>query len=126
MPKLITNKISLELQAQILQLLNWSQEDLAAFIYEVGMEYLSAYFKEDEEAIDRLSRRREFWNWFKNHWSYRDQSFFESFVLDQCSHSYRLLMYRTLHSPSILACDIFPSRQVLGNDFHTIKTLMPC
>lgn len=126
MEKQFTDTVVLELQAEVLQLLNWSKDEFSIFMYETGIEYLKAYFGKDEEVIDRLSERREFWNWFKNHWYYRDKSFFESFLLNQCSLEYRLIMYRGLHNPTILASDIYPTRQVLGNEFSTVKISISC
>jgi hypothetical protein len=115
-----------ELQRQIMQLLHWNEEQYALFIYETGLAYLQEYFGHDKEAIDILARRREFWNWFKNHWSYRNQVFLETFLLDTCEMSWKLELYHALHNAKQLACEIYPSSTVLGTSFHIIKMQLAC
>jgi hypothetical protein len=115
------------LEEQVCQLLQWNAEDFAVFFYETAIAYLKAYFGEhDDEAISNLSARKEFWRWFKNHWTYRDQVFFESLLLDTCSMSLRLELYRGLHNAEVLACDIYPSSTILGPNFKTIKFQLAC
>jgi 3'-phosphoadenosine 5'-phosphosulfate sulfotransferase (PAPS reductase)/FAD synthetase len=112
-----------DLQAEIIKLLHWSEEELSQFIFESGLAYLEAYFIGDADAIDKVSRFKAFWNWFKNHWTYRDQAFLECCWLDDMPIEFRLKMYQSLHKPEVLACEIYPSSTVLGDDFSTVKTL---
>lgn len=109
------------LEEQVCQLLNWSADDFNQFFYETAISYLEAYFDNDEEAINKLSKRKEFWKWFRNHWTYRDQVFYESLMLESCDQCFRLEIYQGLHSAKVLACDIYPSSTVLGSDFIIIK-----
>jgi hypothetical protein len=109
------------LEEQVCQLLNWSADDFNQFFYETAIAYLENYFGNDGEAISKLSRRKEFWKWFRNHWTYRDQVFYESFLLDDCAQDFKLELYHRLHSATVLACDIYPSSTVLGPDFTIIK-----
>jgi hypothetical protein len=117
---------SQELQEKILQLLQWSIEDYSTFIYEAGLSYLKAYFDKDEEVIRLISARKEFWNWFKFHWQTRDEVFVESFTIKIYPLHYKVYMYESLHHPITLAHEIYPNRQVLGENFPTIKTPLSC
>jgi hypothetical protein len=111
-----------QIQKEVLNLLCWNEEDLSCFIYECGVAYLQAYFGNDTDAISHVEHKREFWNWFKNQWQYRDQVFFESMILDFSLPLFmRREMYKALHSPAMLACEIYPSKTVLGTDFSTLK-----
>jgi hypothetical protein len=110
-----------ELQASVRQLLKWSEEQYCTFLFETGLAYLEAYFQQDQQAIDLLKVKREFWNWFKNHWQYRDQIFFESFLQEDAPLHLKRELYTSLHCPDILACEIYPSKIVLGHNFSIIK-----
>lgn len=111
-----------ELQAEVVKLLHWSEEEFHWFFYEAGLAYLKAYFINDDDAVTKVSIKKSFWNWFKNHWTYRDQAFFECVWLDEMPLAFRLKMYQALHTPEILACEIYPSSTVLGNNFHEFST----
>lgn len=111
-----------ELKNEVMKLLNWNDEEFQAFVFETGMTYLEQYFLDDVDAVNKLKVKKEFWNWFKNHWIYRDQAFFESFFLDDDFPVYfKREMYQALHKPEILICEIYPSSVILGNDFSTLK-----
>lgn len=115
-----------ELQSSVLQLLNWTEEEYSHFIFETGFQYLDAYFGQDGQAINFVKTRKEFWTWFKNLWYYRDQSFVEAFDTTDTCQILKYRLYKKLHNPHILACDIYPSRYVLGLDFPTINTQPIC
>jgi hypothetical protein len=114
------------LEEQVCQLLQWNPGEFNHFFYETAIAYLESYFGDDADAISKLSARRQFWKWFRNHWTYRDQVFFESLLLDNCDQAFRLNLYKGLHSPEMLACDIYPSSTVLGPEFSTIKIQLAC
>lgn len=111
------------IRRQIIELLHLDEDKFHHTIYETGMLYLHAYFA-DEAVIDFVSRRKEFWNWWKNQWFIRDQVFVESLELSYVSLSYRHALYEALHNPQVLAAEIFPGRVVLGNDFTTTQMTM--
>ena len=121
-----TETTTKELQSKILQLLDWTEEEFSHFMFETGLAYLQAYFGTDIQAIDIVKTRKEFWTWFKNQWYYRDQSFVETFDCSESPESLTLHLYYSLHNPTILACDIYPTRQVLGCNFPYIKTPLSC
>lgn len=86
-----TKQAAQELTEQILQLLEWTDEQLSMFIFETGLDYLKAYFGDDQQAIDIVKKRKQFWNWFKNHWLARDQSFVETFDCGDAPMSLKLM-----------------------------------
>ena len=63
------------LKRAIVGLLGCTEEQYTAFQYNEGRKYLKYYLNEDKPAADQLSRSRIFWNWWKNHWSNRDETF---------------------------------------------------
>lgn len=111
-----------DLRYDVSALLNWTEDDHTAFLFECGMDYLSVYFGNDVAARQRLSQSPLFWKWWKNHWFCRDQVFFET--VTDCPIAHREDLYRSLHNPQMLACEIYPNRTVLGADFSTINIRM--
>lgn len=113
-----------DVMQEIFDLLHMTKEQHSAFIYEVGCEYLTAFFGKNVSAIKEVEGRKEFWNWFKNQWYIRD----ERFVADDQNHvtplELRLSIYRCLHNPIILACEIAPNRVVLGDNYIIQKLKM--
>lgn len=116
-----------QLMTIVIDLLQWSEEQYSTYLYETGLAYLEAYFGKDQEAANKLSGRRQFWSWFKNHWTFRDQSFCETFLLDEETPlQAKLEIYYGLHNAGILACEIYPNKFALGHDFPIIKMEMSC
>lgn len=109
-----------ELQKEIMKLLRWNEEELQLFVFECGIAYLEAYFINDAEAVNIISTKKEFWNWFQNQWQYRDQAFVECDI-DDVPLLFIREMYKALHKPEILACEIYPSRVILGDNFFIVK-----
>lgn len=119
-----------ELRYIVQQLLHWNDEQFGMYVYETGLEYCAAYFGRDQKTIDQVTRRKEFWNWWKLHWYKRDQCFVEfcqmadGFEDEPLTVTDRLIIYHDLHRANVLACEIYPNRIVLGSDFHTVKMQM--
>lgn len=116
-----------QVKSHVLGLLNWNEEDFGNFFLDAGMNYLKAYFQEDQEGIRIIQAKASFWAWFKNHWTYRDLAFIEAFIGDDLfDYSFKLASYSNLHNPAVLACEIFPPKTVLGKDFSIISIQMSC
>jgi hypothetical protein len=112
-----------QIENEVRELLHWNKARYAGFMYDTGRAYLTAYFGADKEAIDKLERRREFWNWWKAMWLCRDMVYVRD--VDSCDPlNLRTGIYQALHQPAILAAEMHPTRKVLGDDFATIKMTM--
>ncbi len=113
-------------QARACDLLQWQTGEFAMFIYERGHEYLAAYFGDDQQAIDKLSRRIEFWNWWKNEWNNRDAAYLHDIDgrEDEISLRFRNKLYSDLHNIRILAAELSIPSIVYPKDFTIIKMEM--
>lgn len=118
-------KISKEIRERIIDLLHLDDEKFHHTLYEVGMLYLHHYFCDDEFYIGFVSRRKEFWGWWKNQWFLRDKVFIESIKIEELSLPVRHSLYAGLHNPEVLAKDIFPARVVVSN-FPITQNAMLC
>jgi len=102
------------MKQRLIKLLAWSELEYAEFQYNSGIEYLNAYIPDDVHGIDMLLRNRIFWNWWKNHWSIRDQQFLDSDM--DCMDTKKLQRIYIRYN-SNLACEIYPNAHVLGSDY---------
>lgn len=111
-------------QARVIDLLQWNAGFYALNMYNAGLQYLVHYIGKDETAIDQLTARSEFWNWWKNCWNIRDEVFITEWDGLEDSISTRDLqqLYADLHNPKILACEIHPPKVVFGQHFITLQT----
>lgn len=109
-------------QQQVLTLLQWNEETYNQHRYEAGCKYLAVYFGTDQNAIDALSRRAEYWNWWNSMWNVRDQVFADS-VTDTLQHNNILQIYNELHNVEQLVCEIGPPAVVLGAAFEKLNLI---
>lgn len=63
------------LKAGICELLECKPEQYAEFQYQSGLRYLIAYLPNDAHSQRLLTYSKVFWNWWKNHWTIRDEEF---------------------------------------------------
>jgi hypothetical protein len=112
-------------QARICDLLQWTQTKYNHFLFNGGIEFLSAYIGKDDPAVNRIAPRMEFWNWWKGLWNARDASFLEDVDgrEDELPLRRREELYRIVHNVNILAAEIHPPRQAYPKDFvhHKIE-----
>jgi hypothetical protein len=107
-------------QQQVLNLLKWEEEEYNHNRYELGCQYLAVYFGKDQQAIDALSKRTEYWNWWNSMWNVRDEVFAES-VTDTMQYGHILRMYNELHNVNQLVQEIGPPSVVLGKAFEKLN-----
>lgn len=67
------------LRADICRILKCDDEDYAKLVYEQGLRYLKYYLPDDPDGQRMLSYNRIFWNWWKNHFTTRDEEFKDMF-----------------------------------------------
>jgi hypothetical protein len=109
-----------QLRATICTLLNWQEDEYNVYQYETGLDYLKWYLPNDSEGADMLSRSKIFWNWFRNHWSNRDNGFIRS-SLDWPATSEDLeLLYKELNDARTLACAIYPNGIIMQESARAI------
>lgn len=108
-----------DVRNEVLALLGWDEDRYGMYVFETGILYLALYFGREVTESGRIALRKEFWNWWKNHWCHRDQLFLE-LVMD-CPQFGREEFYHNCHNAKMLAAEIHPNRVVLGPDFHIVK-----
>lgn len=107
-------------QQQVLDLLQWNDETYNQYRYETGCKYLAVYFGSDQDAIDALGKRVEFWNWWNSMWNTRDEVFAES-ITDTLEHDRIMQLYSGLHDVTQLVQEIGPPAVVLGTAFEKLN-----
>lgn len=109
--------IDKNIQKKILQLIGWSEEKYAQFIYDCGIEYLKCTMPEYPLVVKEISASENFWNWWKAHWELRDQEFIEKcFQWDEGIDS-RIEIYKIDHDPRTLASAIYLNGLVLQQSY---------
>ena len=114
-----------ENQRKICRILNWGSGQLCMFIFDEGYRYLELYFG-DKEAAQVLTRRVQFWNWWRTMWYARDAAFVEDAEAHEANFDPNFFekIYRHLHLPSILADELAPPTSVYPSTFTIIKPEM--
>lgn len=110
-----------QIQKDIMKLLDWDVSVYASFMYNCGLQYLEIYIGPDEEAINMLTPKQQYWNWWKNLFLIRDEAFLDQWQDTEIDLVILRRHYRTAHSPAILACEIHPPSHVYGNNFTKVK-----
>lgn len=116
--------INKTIQSRIEKILNWDDIRYAKFILESGKAYLYAYIRnEADEIIADIMRSKVFWNWWQLHWEARDAAFLET-IVGEVSIGIARQTYQHLHDPVMLASELFPNGEVLGESYaFMIQTL---
>ncbi len=110
-------------QARVIDLLQWNAAMYATFIYNCGLQYLEKYIGNDEEAINLLTPKTEFWNWWKILFNARDEAFIDEWdgFEDNTPVNDLRTIYHDLHNPAMLSCEIKPPSIVFGKNFIKIE-----
>lgn len=111
-------KAATSLKQKICLMLNWSEVAYAQFQYETGLEYLMLYTLDDQLAIAQLECSKIFWNWWKNSWANRDETFLHNLTVFKCYDKEK--MYRKLHDALALAEEMTPDAIVLGESYKVM------
>lgn len=113
-------------QARVTDLLKWPVDEYAVFIYNTGLEFMRSYFRGDKLAIQRMEVHAGFWNWWKNEWNFRDDSFIESMDGWEYKFSDKWFrnIYKDYHNVRVLAAELSIPPAVYPEGFTIIKKEM--
>lgn len=122
--------ITQEQKQEVCGLLNWTEEQHSNFMFETGVDFLDAYCTFDCKTVNQVLRadnsykylltNRAFWNWWKMQWQARDEVFVDHFNWEWTDHNSRLMLYRELHNPKVLSCELAIPR-VIFKDYGTVE-----
>lgn len=102
---------------QVMALLNWTDQDYHDFQYRMGTNYLQYYIPRDPQGIDMLIESRIFWNWWRNHWMFRDAAFVQDAQVIVSNKETALSIYFITHHPERLIGTIYPNAAVLHDGY---------
>jgi len=113
---------AITLMRKVCRELKWTETDYCQFQYEQGIAYLTHYLNHDEYSIQVMERHGNFWNWWKNHWTNRDEKFIEQIVNTTFSVKDNQELYRDVHDAETLAQCIYPNGVVLNESYADMVT----
>ena len=61
--------LAIETQQQLCELLGWTEDYYAAFMYGTAINFLTWKTNSDAAFVEKFERSKLFWNWFKNMWA---------------------------------------------------------
>lgn len=99
---------AIRLKYRVMEMLRWTEVEFGEFQYTQGMAWLQAYLLDDSYGVGIMEQSRTFWNWWKNHWTNRDESFVRN--VNYLSREVALQVYAELHDGRILSGMIYPNR----------------
>ena len=102
---------------QVCHILGWTEKDYADFQFRMGTNYLQYYIPRDPQGIDMLVDSKIFWNWWRNHWMFRDVAYLQTEGATKCARVTALSIYFSLHHPDHLIGTIYPSSAVLHDSY---------
>jgi hypothetical protein len=113
------------LKGAVCELLKCSDEQYNTFQYKSGMRYLKAYLASDQTAIDQVSASRIFWNWWRNHWTNRDEMFL-CLYKEHPIHEREIILqiYLEYNSGANLTDTIYPNSAVLNESYAEMITMV--
>jgi len=103
-------------KAQVCRILKWTELQYAEFQQETGIKYLRLYIPDDQAGADMLIRSRIYWQWWINHWQYRDASFLLATV-ETLPVEDRRFLYKAVHEPEDLLSKFYPGKVVLDESY---------
>lgn len=106
------------LKGSICEMLKCTDMQYGELQYEQGLKYLKHYLPSDDHSADSLSRSRVFWNWWKNHWTNRDESF-KKLITDYPVRDREIVrqLYAQYNCGKALADSIHPHSTVLNESY---------
>lgn len=95
------------------QILDWDDLKYNSFQEEMGLAYLAHHYG-DAPLVDRIPEHREFWGWWRQHWTRRELDFLDiqSLLFANEKEEY----YRDLHNPEQISHT--PHSIILDNTYE--------
>lgn len=115
-------KRAASLKRSVCQELRWTDLEYANYQYEQGHAYLMEYLQRDAYCVRVMERSRIFWNWWKNHWTNRDEGFMEFVNNTTYSVAEMRDFYSDVHDAPTLAACIYPNGVVLNESYANMIT----
>jgi hypothetical protein len=111
------------LKALMVELLRCTPAEYNEVQYREGLKYLKSYMSGDPNSARNLSASKVFWQWWRNHWTNRD----ESFICLYKSNPIRDVqiirqLYTQYNDGKILATSISPNSVVLDETYAMMMT----
>ena len=116
---------ALALMREVMKSLRWDEMTYKSFQFESGLSYLKHYLRDDTHAISVISASADFWIWWRNHWTNRDQAFME-FIANTTYDLQEIRdTYCETHDAEALAKAIHPNGVILNESYaKMIKVLV--
>lgn len=95
----------------VLDMFGWTAEKYHVFQYNAAQNYLVFYTNNDSELIDRYTRCKSFWAWWKNGFANRDVEFMYWDLNDRPSEEW-FSKYLEVHDTLKLSQTIYPGAAV--------------
>lgn len=113
--------IAESLRVDVMTLLNWNSLEYGNFKFEQGLLYLETYLSDynqhiQKEWVSKLSASPVYWSWWKNHWTIRDEQFFNELCTCSTLNSH-VYEYKKIHDGKALASSIQPNRTILEESY---------
>lgn len=106
------------IKKQVLDLIEWDEQQYAQFIYDCGLAYLQNVISNEYESITKSIISNEiFWNWWKINWEMRDQEFVEKMEIWSIGIEADREVYLNNNDPKILAKAIYLNGLVLQSSY---------
>lgn len=114
------------LKRSVVKILKCTADQFIEFQYNEGRKYIKYFMPGDKPAAAMLENSRTFWNWWKNHWANRDETFLDLHQKYPINNREVLLqLYLQYHDGKTLAESIHPNSVVLDESCgEMIKELL--
>jgi hypothetical protein len=106
-----------DLRRAVMKFLRWDEMAYNTFQYESGLAYLKHYLRNDEHAVNSISATADFWKWWRNHWTNRDQAFIEFVINTTYSTDEMHETYNDVHDALTLSKAIYPNGRILQESY---------
>lgn len=106
-------------QMQIIDLLKWTEDQYTTHLHNSGLEYLRHYCGDDTGIADYLEKKKEFWNWYRNHYDLRNEAFLQQWdCLENVIGTVAIReLYLSQHNPEMLVSVIAPPSFLFDKEF---------
>lgn len=85
------------LKLKIMSLLGWDELQYGECQYENGLKYVEPIKSADPDLMDQVLRNKMFWNWWKNHWTVRDEIFIKMTRMVKLDRDELTRLYHQFH-----------------------------